>query len=309
MTKGIFLLEKLTEEKIKQIIKIRANAVFIGHQNFDRKLVEKLKDKGIKVYIEIGIFAGENLWKKYPDSRPVNKNSKPMDRIHWYAGVCPNHPEVRKEKLQLIKSLVDNQNIGGIWLDFIRYPCHWEEVRGEDIPEYCFCPNCLEKFKQEVGGKSEGEAWRQWKCKQITDFVAEAHTLINQSGKNIKLGMFSVPWRKKDLGGAITKVIGQDFRSLAKYIDVFSPMVYQKMCSKPTKWVGEMVGHMTKITGKPILPIVQTEDRPEKLTTGEFGEEIDQALKSPSAGVIIFYLEDLLKNEEKINIVKNFLTK
>lgn len=309
MIKGIFLLEKLTKEKVQQIIKLGADSVFIGHQNLDQKLVEKLRGKGIKVYAEVGIFVGEEWCKKYPDSQPVDKNGRLMDKIHWYAGVCPNHPEVRKERLQLIKSLVDNQNIDGIWLDFIRYPCHWEEVRNVDVAEYCFCPNCLEKFKQEVGGKSEGRAWRQWKCKQITDFVAETHTLIDKSGKKVKLGMFSVPWRESDFDGAIKKIIGQDFQGLAKYIDIFTPMTYQKIIGQSTDWISKMVRYMNKVTSKPILPIIQTEDKPEKIFASEFQKEIASALGKPSTGVIIFFLEDLMKNEEKISIVKNFLTK
>lgn len=290
MIKGIFLLGKLVEKKAQQIIELGANTVFIGHQNLDQKLVEKLRGKSIKVYTEVDIFVGEEWWKKYPDSRPVAKNGRLMDKIHSYASVCPNHPEVRKEKLQLIKSLVDNQNIDGIWLDFIRYPCHWEEVRNNKITEYCFCQNCREQFQHEVGGEPAGKRWTAWRCRQITEFVAEVRALIKQSGKNLKLGMFSVPWREKDFSGAVTKIIGQDFGDLARWVDVFSPMVYHKMCGKPTKWINEIVACMAQATGKPILPIVQ--------------EEINQALKPSSAGVVIFFLEDLLKNSDKLRIVK-----
>jgi len=304
MTKGIFLLDKLTEEKVKQIVNLGVDTVFIGHQNFDQKLGKKLKNNGLKIYIEVGIFVGEEWWEKYPDCRPVDKNGNLMDKIHWYAGVCPNHQGVRREKLRLIKSIIDNYHIDGIWLDFIRYPCHWEEIRSKNIAEYCFCQNCLNKFKKDEGGKSEGKKWVQWKCNQITNFVGEIHRLIDRSGKDIKLGMFSVPWRKSDFGGAITKIIGQDFKSLAKYIDVFSPMVYQKMCGRKTDWIYEIVAYMKKITRCQVLPIVQTEDKPTKLTAEEFADELKQACKFPSEGVIVFFLEDLLKNGNKLKIVK-----
>jgi len=304
MIKGIFLLDKLTEGKIKRVLSLRANAVFIGYRNLNQKLIKLLKNYGLKIHTEIGIFVGEEWWEKYPDSRPVDKNGKLIDKIGWYAGVCPNHRGVRREKLELIKSIIDNYPVDGIWLDFIRYPCHWEEVRSKNIAEYCFCQGCLKKFKKDGGVKSEGLKWTQWKCNQITNFVGEARRLIDQSGKNIKLGMFSVPWRKNDFGGAITKIISQNFKSLAKYIDVFSPMVYQKMCGQKTAWIHKIVAYMKKITHRQILPIIQTEDKPTKLAVKEFADEFNQALKFPSEGVIVFFLEDLLKNSDKLRIVK-----
>jgi len=116
--------------------------------------------------------------------------------------------------------------------------------------------------------------------------------------------MFAVPWRETDFNGTIKKVTGQDFKSLAKYIDVFSPMVYHKMCGQPTKWIHEIVGYMDKLTGKPILPIIQTEDKPEEISGKEFKEGVNRAIRKPSQGAIIFFLEDLLKDKSKVEVVK-----
>lgn len=321
MIKGIFLLEGIDKKKADQAFKLGAKAIFTGYESLivNRDLIGKLKNRGIKVYAEVGLFVGEEWWQKCPDSRPFSQSGKPIEKINWYAGVCPNHLEVRKEKLAEIKSLIGKFDIDGVWLDFIRYPCHWEEVRNREITEYCFCQNCVTGFEKSAkiprvvvrqraefprgGGKTE-ELWIQWKCDQITNFVAEIRILINQSGKNIKLGMFSIPWKKEDFNGAIRKIIGQDFRSLAKYIDFFSPMVYQKFCGRDVEWIGKIVRYMAEITGKPILPIIQTEDRAGKISQEEFRQEIIQSTKPPSAGVIVFFLEDLLKDEDKIEVIK-----
>lgn len=307
MIKGIFILEDLTQEKLSMAVNLGINAVFTSFKNLDKRLIKKLKSNNFKIYAEISSFVGEELWEKYPKSRPIDENGAKIKRIDWYAGVCPNHPQVRKDKLQLINSIIYNYEIDGLWLDFIRYPCHWE-VLNPDLTEYCFCPNCLEKFKNEIGGKPQGIQWVRWKCNQIIKFVADVKNLIKQSGKNIKLGMFSVPWRESDFDGAIEKVIGQDFKSLRKYIDVFSPMVYHKMCGRQTRWIHEIVTYMDKVAGKPILPIIQTEDRPEKISQDEFREEMVYATESPSEGAIIFFWEDLLKNKDKMQIVKKSFT-
>jgi len=151
---------------------------------------------------------------------------------------------------------------------------------------------------------SEVEDWIQWKCDQITDFVAEARSLINQSGKDLQLGMFSVPWKENEFNGAIKKITGQDFKSLARYIDIFSPMTYQRFCGREVSWIGEMVDYMAETTNKRILPIIQTEDRAGKISGEEFYQEIAEATKPSSEGVIVFFLGDLLRDKDKVSVAK-----
>lgn len=305
MIKAIFILQRLSKEKIDQTIDLGANTVFTGIKNLSHESIYTIKKNNLKLFIEVGIFQSQDLWQKYPSSRPIDRKGRKIDKINWYAGVCPNNPHVRKEKLDLIKQLIKSEKIDGIWLDFIRYPCRWEEVRNSKITEYCFCSNCLNKYNKDVGGKPEGKKWINWKCKQITDFVAEVKRNIEKSKKNIRLGMFVVPWKQKEFDNAITRIIGQDFRILVKPIDVFSPMVYHKFCDRPVSWVGDTVKYFAEFSNKPILPIIQTEDEAGKLTKKVFRKEINSAIKLSSQGTIIFFLEDLLKDNRKVEIVKN----
>jgi len=260
MIKAIFVIKKLDREKINKVIKLRTNAVFVSHKNLKKDLIRRLQEKNVKVYAEIGIFTNN---------------------------LCPNNREIRQNRLTEIKDLVNNYQIDGIWLDFIRFPLLWE-VKKPRIGKTHICSQC-KQIKE--------------RTKVVGSFVSETRALINQSDRNIQLGMFSVPWREKDFNGAIKKVIGQDFKKLAKYIDVFSPMVYHKMCGKETKWIHEIVSYMDKITGKPILPIIQTEDKPKKISGEEFKEEVKEAIKKPSQGAIIFFLEDLLKDKDKVQVL------
>ena len=228
-----------------------------------------------------------------------------MEKIDWYAGVCPNNPKVRRTKLNSINQLIKFNNIDGIWLDFIRFPCHWEEVRNSNIIEYCFCKICINKFKREVGGKPEGNKWTEWKCRQIANFVSDINHLIQKNGKNIKLGMFAIPWQKHEFGGAIKNIIGQDFKQLTKYIDIFTPMVYHKFCGRSISWISETIKYFSRMTHAPILPIIQSENRPENISKKEFLREMEVAQKNPSDGYIIFFLEDLLKDSNKIELLQS----
>ena len=68
--------------------------------------------------------------------------------------------------------------------------------------------------------------WTAWRCEQITSWVAEARAVLKRIRPDGILGLFGVPWRLADHNGAIRKIVGQDYRALSQYVDVFSPMVY-----------------------------------------------------------------------------------
>jgi uncharacterized lipoprotein YddW (UPF0748 family) len=302
--KAVFCLQQLSLEKAKDLTAF--DAVFTGHHNLTTDAIKFLHQNKTKVYVEIGLFAGKKWWEKYPNSRPITKQGQKIKQYNWYAGVCPNHPEVKKDNLNIIKKLINNYDIDGLWLDFIRYPCHWEDVRDSDIDEYCYCDNCIKNYQKEVGKDLKEKQWYEWKNNQITNYVGEIKELVKKN-KNITLGLFAVPWRKRDYDQAINSIICQDFKALADHIDVFSPMTYHKMVGNNPQWIFQIIKYMKQQTKKPILPLVQTEDKPSKLSAEEFKQSINQAVKDPSDGVIIFFWEDLIKSKDKTNLVKHFL--
>lgn len=304
MTKGVFVVEKLNSEKLRRIEELGADTIFIAHKNLEADVLEEARKVGFKVYAEVTLFAGKELWETYPDSRPIDSGGNLIKMEEWYAGVCPNNPNVRELKLREIEEVVKKFDIDGIWLDFIRYPCHWE-VKEPNLMETCFCKYCLDKFEEENEepfSPSLRDVWIQWKCEKITEFVAEVSGITKDQRKI--LGLFGVPWKESDFGGAIKSVIGQDFEKLAEYVDIFSPMTYHKMCHRSASWVSDHVAYLSELTQKPILPLVQTEDKPSKLSAEEFESSVYEALKLSSEGVIIFFLEDLLEAGGKVGAVK-----
>ncbi|SMF16936.1 hypothetical protein SAMN02745866_01105 [Alteromonadaceae bacterium Bs31] len=308
MIKGAFFLEEITEDIIEQIIASGINEISLKWEHYDNELVNLLRTSNIKVYIEVSLFVSEELWQKYPDSRPLDRDGKLMDPINWYYGVCPNHVKVREEKLSIIARIIETFNFDGLWLDFIRYPCHWEAARDSNITEYCFCKNCLEKFEKDRGGSPEGDAWVAWKCQQITEFVRDVRERVDLSGKNIQLGMFAVPWIGNTCGNAIHSIVCQDFPRLSKYIDVFGVMTYHKLADQSANWIEEVVDKLAKITGKPVVPLVQSIDTPTLISKEDFEHSIGLAVGEPSKGVIIFHFHDLLANQRKYEVVKKLFT-
>lgn len=306
LVKGIYLSQPLTEDKFSKIIDLDLNEISFKWEHYNEELVGLLQSSGIKVYAEVSLFVGEELWRKYPDARPINRNGQPMVAIDWYHGVCPNHPKVQEEKLNIIESVIETYGIDGLWLDFIRYPCGWEKVRTSHITEYCFCRNCLEKYEKDVGGVPDGERWVAWKCKQITNFVSEVRKRIEMSKKPILLGLFAVPWNKDTYRGSIRSIICQDFRALSVFVDVFGVMAYHKLTENSTSWISYIVQKLDQMTEKSIIPLVQSMNEPETISKDEFEHSINIAIKKPSDGVIIFNFEDLLRDKDKFRSFKEF---
>jgi len=302
-------------EDIRDILKSWGiNAVFGAHT--DQELSPVLRRGGIKLYAEFGVFAGESLWEQFPGSRPLTSEGQPLGKLEWYAGVNPSNEEVRKERLQSFRIILETYPLDGIWLDFIRWPGRWEKTDPQLIAT-SFDKATLEKFGRETGiiivqETSAVEAarlildkypeeWASWRCDQITGWVEEARQIIDLDFSGTQLGLFGVPWTD-DFNNAIVNYMGQDYEALGKFIDLFSPMVYHKMCGRPVTWIEKVTIWVGKTTGRDVLPIIQSVDEPVVLSADEFGESVRAAVNSPgSRGVIVFNLKGL--NEEKLKTV------
>ena len=283
------------------------NAVFGGYE--DSALVRALHARGIKIYAEIGFFVGEQLWQKYPESRPIKADGQPLEKIEWYAGVTPTIPAVQEDRLNALRKLVDSTEVDGVWLDFIRWPAKWERP-DPILPRTSFDPVTLKQFQEKTGVAIPGnlksvpeiadwifenhqEEWTRFRCQVIADVVARARAICDGAKRPVTLGLFEVPWTAEDFDGALLKVVGQDPKLLAPYVDVFSPMVYHGLCGQPVEWVAQVTTWVHQTSGKPVWPIVQSLDKPKPMSAEEFAKTLETAIKAPgSGGVIIFTLRE-----------------
>jgi len=309
---------KTDEDVIKLLKENKINSVFGGYKNTElRKL---LKQNQINVYAEITLFAGTGLWKTNPEYRPITSSGKPIEKDDWYGGLCPNQPKLQEKRLHEISELIDKYDVDGIWLDFIRYPTHWE-VKNPRLDQTCFCPICLAKFKKDTRIqiptnltktadkadwilKTHNQAWIDWKCQNITTFTRKAYQQIKSKNPSIVVGFFGVPWTPDDFNNAIHSTIGQNYKTLSPYVDVFTPMVYHKLCYRDINWINVIINYQSNQTNKPIVPIIQACSIPSELSNKEFTSAINEALRPPSKGVIIFTLDYAIK-ENKFNNLKS----
>ena len=288
---------KSNDQIAKWLLDNKFDSVFGGYK--DRKLRETFRRHGISVYAEAAIFYSSTEWKKHPETRPINQAGKPIEKVQWYRGLCPNQDRLIRQRLGLVKQLVAKYKVDGVWLDFMRYPCHWE-VLEPGLEQTCFCPVCLKKFTRDTGikhPKDDMAAFAKWKTDRIADFVEKAAAVVKKENPDAVVGLFAVPWKKGERDNAIINIIAQDFEKLAPHVDIFSPMVYHKMVGEKPDWISDMVRYMDRVTRKPIVPIIQAVSEPARLGDDEFVQAVHQALKFPSKGVIILSMKFFMKEK------------
>lgn len=296
--------------------------IFGGYQNL--AFVEAAHVAGLKVFAEFGCFVGREWWERLPESRPITAQGQCLEPEGWYYGVNPSVPEVRQERLDAMERLLTDYDLDGVWLDFIRWPCHWEVLQPY-LPQTSFDAGTLTCFAADTGidvpvndpiaasARLLGphvSAWSGWRCQQITAWVAEARSRLDRIRPGLTLGLFGVPWQLSDYDGAILNVIGQDYAVLGRYIDVFSPMVYHKMCNFTVDWIGRVTEEIHRLSNKPVWPIIQSVEEPAPLSADEFAQALDVALNCPASdGVLVFTLQGALQPDKLAVTQKYFLCK
>ncbi|MBI2621000.1 hypothetical protein HYW61_02125 [candidate division WWE3 bacterium] len=315
MDKSVFIFDPLDRNVLSCAESLNPSSVLVDSSKLNVDVVDDIRQRlpDVKIYAEVGVFAGEKLLGEFPDARPVEAFGKPTSRGR-YVGVCPTHKGVREFALNKVSGSPE-LDVDGVWLDFIRYPTKWEEP-SPYILDTCYCDRCIKMFEDFVGesvDKSNVEnmflhidgsyyhEWLRFKTEQITSFVKETRALIGSK----KLGLFVIPWDDSEYGAGIKRIIGQDFMALANYVDAFSPMLYHKMCGRDVSWIGEMVDYFWHV-GKPFLPLIQTEPRIAEIGSDEFESALKHASKPPSSGVCIFFLDDLIKRPDNFEVAKDF---
>lgn len=324
---------KNAEEIAKQLHDWGVNAVWTDRKTLaNAALIEALHAWQVQVFTTVAMFSG---W--HGRNRPIKKDGKPFSPYvpgHWYQGSCPNQPDDLVQKLAEIRDDASHFDIDGVWLDALRYPTFWETPK-PNAELSCFDPVCLEKFQDWVGVafpeelrslqdraewilKNREKEWVRFRMECITDITRQCAAVLKKANPKAKLGMFSVPWRRKETRGgemnAIERIIAQDYPSLAKYVDVFSPMVYHRMCGEPVQWIGEIVDWVARETGKPVVPIIQANGEPKcewnpyRLPEDEFVKALQTAREGASSGAIVFTLEYVLKEERLKAVAQDFRT-
>ncbi len=306
--------------------KLGINTAFIsqelaGQENF----IRLAREAGIKIFIILPVFYNPEKLKASPELSAITGEGRPA-KDDWVEFVCPGNRAYRQELVEKARKLVEDYQLDGLSLDFIRHFVFWEKVYPGAEPDLlkttCFCPDCLATFQEETGIKippeitgypaapawilkNHRQAWQEWRNGQVASMVEEISLAVRQVNHFLLLNIHLVPWRQEDFGGARISVAAQDPKSLFRYVDYLSPMCYAHMVKRPPEWINSVVVDLKNIAPNPIIPSIQVKEAylPQKLTLKEFDLCLQSALKPPSAGVVFWNWEALAESKEKQQVV------
>jgi hypothetical protein len=286
-------------------------------------------EHGVDVFVIAPVFYNPTALARDPDLYAVTADGA-RARDDWVQFVCPSRPEYRAQRVQEIANLVGRLHPQGLSLDFIRHFVFWEKVHPatlhSDIPNACFCRSCVTAFAAKAGlqlpeGKDtrstaawilahhEAE-WTDWKVDLINSMADQIVRAARAVDPALRIGIHAVPWLRTDFGGAILRSAGQEFSSLARSVDYLSPMCYAHMLERPPAWVHSVVVRLADEAGTTILPSIQVSEayRPGvAFTATEFEQQLREALRPPSRGVVFWSWEALAREPEKRRVVREVL--
>jgi hypothetical protein len=290
------------------------------------------RDKGVKIFLIIPTFYNEEALAQDTSLSAITSSGL-VASDDWVRFICPNRVDFRKAHLDYIRQVTENLRPDGISIDFIRYFVFWEKVYPlhsyDDLPQTCFNDPCIEKFQEDFGIRIPDTCrnvsaradyilsnhlteWTEFKCLTISGYVQDLVEAIEDVRPGTSINFHAVPWRSGDFQGAVRSIAGQDISLISPQVDYLSPMCYAHMVKRPPEWVHEVVLDMSEqVPGAILLPSIQVDraylDSP--LSDSEFRDNLAEALKSPSSGVILWSWETLERSPEKMEIFRDYIHK
>jgi len=286
------------------------------------------RTNGLTLFLIFPVFQNPEALKEDPGLAAVTAAGAPA-REEWVEFVCPAREDYLSRRAGYLRDLVAEFGPDVVSLDFIRYFVFWEKVAPdrapESLPQTCFCPVCLAGFEKEMDVRIPSELaaasekakwilgahaseWTEWKCRVIARAVERLAEAAREAKPGVMVNIHAVPWRKGDFGGAARSVAGQDLARLAPFADFISPMCYHHMVRQSPDWVHDVIADFSAQTrGRgTILASTQVSQAyvEEALPPDEFRAALEEALRPPSIGVVLWSWDALSKSREKMEILK-----
>ena len=266
------------------------NAIMTESDSYELSALDAAHNAGLRFFAGVACFSDHasnfrSLGKR-PELWPVLENGQRRQQMEWYVGMSPTDRSRQVEALEEIKSVARSYPIDGVFLDFARWPLHWEiELRPErDRPlDSSFDPATLAMFEETTGAlpqdlettsalaawirRNRMDEWAEFKCKIVSDFVSEARNVLKEARADAELGIYAVP----DVNGLTEPLTGQRIKDLAPLVDWMAPMLYHNILLQPPKWIASTLAPVVRIAGKKTLPVLQADSNRSPDVSGDWG--------------------------------------
>lgn len=198
------------------------------------ELAKGFKDAGIQVHAWFCLYPESasnpsDYLRAHPEAVIVNRHGKScIEQPAWSTidprygkwWVCASHEGYREYLCSLMAEVMDNYDVDGIHLDYVRYP---EEVEGR---MYCYCERCRAKFKREYGYELpandviKNRYYVSVMCENVSESVERFSEVARSRGGEISAYVFT------DYVTAI-EACYQDWPHFSRFLNVLCPTVYE----------------------------------------------------------------------------------
>lgn len=199
-------------------------------------------EAGLDAYIAAGAYRSPD----FTDDSWLAEDPRGNKR-HWFSSTCPTRKEVREYNLSIIRKYAAAPGIKGIIIDGVRFasPSSGEGTDGTDAFFTCFCPSCMAKAKamgfdsdeirsaaaalmDYLHGKSVKieyylyglYEWMEFRRAATTEHLIDFCKTVKSVNPVLQTGIFIFT-------PALSGLVGQSYRDLIPYMDIFSPMIYR----------------------------------------------------------------------------------
>ena len=230
-------------------------------------------ENGLKFMGGLTCFNNNSEVAQNPRLHPVCRDGRLRPQMNWYLGITPTCQSYAAARLDALRRMVTTYQLDGVWLDFIRWPLHWEQELRDDTPpplESSFDNHTIECFAVSAdldipaGSPAERadwilrtheDKWIDFKCWIITEFVARAKAIVDTHLAGKPLGLDIVPARSRQR----EHLLGQRLGELSAHADYFSPMLYHDALGFSIGWMTEILDESAAQSDKPLIPFVQVD--------------------------------------------------
>ena len=320
---GAFVFPDFWEDALRvnsELARLRdcgVNAIMTESDSYELPSLEAAHKAQLRFFAGIACFSDHasnfRSLRKRPELWPILENGQRRPQMEWYIGMSPTDRSRLEEVLAQIRSIARTYPVDGIFLDFARWPLHWEiELRpGRERPlDSSFDAATLAMFEEATGAlprdvettsaraawihRNRLSEWVEFKCKVVNDFVSEAREALKEAKPDAELGIYVVP----DVNGFTEPLTGQRIRDLAPLVDWIAPMLYHNILLQPPTWIASTLAPVVKVAGKKTLPVLQADSNRSPDVGGDWGPPMSDAdwretlsqvvARSDISGLIVF---------------------
>lgn len=244
-------------------------------------IIEEAHKKNMKVHPWVFALNAASV-DDNEDLMQIDATGKDLSKYSGSSPIaCPANPLTRTKNVEKIVEMVKTYNIDGIHLEdcFVYHPSVWGNT-----PDVCYCNYCKEHAP--IG---EG-SWRQWRCNQLTNLLAEIHTAIKKAKPEVKLSVAArVPYVSHSL------LMSADWKRWCEleFLDFLIPMCYRKKNEDFLK-VTKETKNLVSVTGStPMYAGIGVSWSGKEITPDQLTEQIGIARSLGYEGICFFHLGGL----------------